>query len=184
MLTWAALEALVAEGCLIRWSPNGDDPPAEGRALYMTPDVFAAITKQPWPSSGGEMPRHTQQRRSAMRQVLERFVKGLHMLIQRDIKELGSVSPLRSHMRGFWEIRSQGRMEETRLFGFFARPGAFVATGFKGRGEFEEQADWDAQRCACEQQWQFLAGNEKYLAEPWPITTRSQLAKYVDRNEE
>lgn len=145
----------------------------------MLPDVRDEVDNQPWPGADGEHPRRTAERRIAMRQVLERYVTGNALLIRRDIKELGS-DPVRPHMRGYWEFRSQGRMEETRLFGFFARPGAFVATAFKGRGTFGSQSDWDTQHAACEARWNQLTGGAAYMTEPWPVQLRRELDVYLN----
>lgn len=145
----------------------------------MLPSIHSAFQQKQWPGATGEHPRRTAERRLAMRQVLERYVTGKSLLIRRDIKEMGS-DPIKAHMRGFWEFRSQGRMEETRLFGFFARAGAFVATAFKGRGEFRLQSDWNAQRNDCAIEWTRLAGSEDFKTSPFPVTLRSQLADYLD----
>lgn len=188
MLTWPELETHVANGTLKRWTHDGKLPILGGRALYMTPAVFEAFQNAPWPESDGELPTRTQERRSAMRAVLKRFTLGQGMLIRRDIKELGS--PLEGApkvgMRGYWEFRSQGKIHETRLFGFFARHGAFVATDFKGRGEFRQgnQQDWDDQRKSCLARWEALTGSASFVQEPWPVLTRDQLTSYLsdDRN--
>ena len=179
MLTWADLQTHVANDELVRWTWNGKPPPADGRALYMVPNVCEEFQRAPWPGSDGERPQQTAERRAAMRQVLERYVRGKNLLIRRDIKELGS-EPIRKHMRGYWEFRSQGRMEETRLFGFFARPGAFVATCFAGRGTFGAQEDWDARRKACEQIWLRIFPNHSWLKDPWPVLLKSNLENYLN----
>lgn len=189
MLTWSDLELQVAEGRLCRWIVyKGQAARAGGRVLYMTPDVQDAVDNRLWPSSDGEKPAHTAERRAAMRAVLKRFVTGKSLNIRRDIKELGS--PLdgstKPDMQGFWEFRSQGRMEETRLFGFFARPGAFVATAFKGRGDFGGgvQADWDLQRDECIAAWHFLFPTNDYMTTPWPVLTKDHLQQYLESSDE
>lgn len=187
MLTWAVLETHVANGTLRRWSLYGDEKTvSDGRMLYMLPDVLNAIDQRPWPGSEGERPSHTADRRSAMRMVLKRFVKGDMLNLRRDIKELGSHidKSIDPKMKGYWEFRSQGRMEETRLFGFFARPGAFVATDFKGRGDFAKgnQAQWNAQRVSCRSKWDALFPTEPPIRKPWPVHTRSHLNAYLERS--
>jgi hypothetical protein len=144
--------------------------------------VFDRFEGRPWPDAQGEDPRHTQQRRTAMRQVLERFVKGHALVLARDIKELGSRDRAQ-HMRGYWEFRSQGRMTETRLFGFFARPGAFIATDFQSRDLYTGQADWDDQRARCGAQWSGLTDKDWYVG-PWPVELRAHLATYLDRDDD
>lgn len=184
MLTWTELETHVAGEILVRWTHNGKPPQEGGRALYMLPGVYRDFEERRWPASDGEAPRHTAERRAAMRAVLKRFTLGDGILIRRDLKELGS--PIDKApgvaMRGYWEFRSQGRREETRLFGFFARPGAFVATAFKGRGEFREgvQLDWDNQREQCLVEWRKLTGEKQPMRDPWPVVTRDDLAIYLE----
>lgn len=145
----------------------------------MTRDVFERFSQRPWPDSAGEDYRRTTERRSAMRQVLERYVKGHALLLNRDIKELGSRDRA-AHMRGYWEFRSQGRMTETRLFGFFARPGAFIATDFQSRAKYVSQDDWDDQRKSCGQIWDDITKSAKYMIDPWPVSLRSELKNYLD----
>lgn len=185
MLTWPDLETHVVAGRLIRWTHDGKASPADGRALYMVPEVYEGVQNRHWPASDGERPAHTADRRAAMRAVLRRYVVGDALLIRRDLKELGS--PIDGapnvRMRGYWEFRSQGRMEETRLFGFFARPGAFVATAFKARGEFRKgmQSDWNAQREKCGIEWHRVFADRRFLSEPWPMLTRDQMSAYLER---
>ena len=154
----------------------------------MLPDVLVAIDERPWPGSDGEKISHTEERRAAMRMVLRRYLKGEMLNIRRDIKELGSHIDKATDpgMKGYWEFRSQGRMEETRLFGFFARPGAFIATDFKGRGEFARgvQSQWDAQRESCKAKWEALFPTQSPMANPWPVQTRAQLISYLERDDD
>ena len=180
MLTWRDLEAHCAHGRLVKWSPRqGSHPPEGGRALYMSPKVYADFEQSPWPGSTGEKPTQTRRRRAAMRTALERYWNGDAINLRHDIKELGS-EPVNAKMRGFWEFRSQGPMEETRLFGFFAFKGAFVSLSFKGRGHFaSDRGAWHAERNACEAQWSALSNGHLYLAAPWPVLTRSQLLAYT-----
>lgn len=161
----------------MRWNVHGRPPPAKGRALYMEKSVHEQFTEQPWPASEGELSRHTRERRAAMRMTLERYVLGHCILLNREMKELGS-DHSRSSMRGFWSIRSQGRMEETRLLGHFARPGAFVATRFAGRGEFRDGPDWQAAKGISDVTWKTLTKGT-YLLDPWPVRLRSELAVYL-----
>lgn len=147
----------------------------------MVPDIALALDTLPWPASQGESERHTRERRAAMITLLERFVRGAVLRNSYDLKELGSAHA-RTDMQGYWELRSQGRMTETRLFGFFARPGAFVCTAFKPRSDFGGKADprWLQQRQACEATWQGLFPGRAYLKTPWPVTTRIQVAAYTE----
>jgi len=148
----------------------------------MLRDVFERFENSPWPDAGGENPLHTRQRRSAMRSVLERYTRGHALVLRNDIKEMGSQDHL-PHMKGYWEFRSQGRMTETRLFGFFARPGAFIATDFQSRANYQTQADWDAQRASCGQRWSDLTtGN--WQDEPWPVSVRVHLKAYLDHEDD
>lgn len=177
MLTWDELEALVSSGRLKRWNVRGRAPPVRGRALYMEKNVYEQFTQQPWPASQGELPRHTSERRTAMRMTLERYVLGHAVILNKELKELGS-DRARTTMRGYWSIRSQGRMEETRLLGHFARPGAFVATRFAGRGEFRDDPDWKAAKDASDVLWHRLT-SKPYLSSPWPVRLRADLATYL-----
>lgn len=183
MLTWRQLEHLCEEQRLVRWRIAIDQPP-KGRSLYMVPDVAEAISNRPWPDSVGEKPAHTAERRSAMHSLIRRFVRGDAINLDRDIKDLGS-KKAKNEMRGYWEFRSQGRMTETRMFGFFARRGAFVATDFQSRGLFGNEGDprWLEQRNRCEQTWRDLAGAASYLVSPWPVRIRAQLAEYLVRED-
>lgn len=149
----------------------------------MTADVFERFTARPWPASQGENPQRTRERRSAMRMVLERFIRGDVLVLNQEIKELGS-RDTNLGMRNYWEFRSQGRMTETRLFGFFARPGAFVATDFQPRDIFETQDDWDRQRDKCRATWAIFSGGNSPIQSPWPVQTRAALAAYLNREEE
>ena len=180
MLTWEQLEKHVVDGRLMKWTCGLKQTPDAGRVLYVLPEVYEALTQKPWPASDGERHVHTKERRQAMRQVLERFVKGHAMLVNREVKELGSASML-THMRGYWEFRSMGRMEETRLFGFFARTGAFVATAFCARGSFTKQADWDRRRQLCDKLWAGIFPNDSFLDEPWPVNAKPEMNSYLDR---
>ena len=116
-----------------------------------------------------------------MRQVLERFVLGQHVRLRNDLKELGTMRN-DAAMRGYWEFRSQGRMVETRLFGFFALPGAFVATDFQPRDIFVTQQDWDGQRQKCAGSWGNLTGGADFLVDPWPVHTRREFETYLERD--
>lgn len=89
-------------------------------------------------------------------------------------------------MRGFWEFRSGLPVEQTRLFGFFARPGAFVATSFHPRGKFGGAADpaWLAEQKAAVSVWKGLFGTASYLESPWPVLTKAQFAEYLERSDD
>ncbi len=106
-----------------------------------------------------------------MRAVLERYVIGAHLNFNIDMKELGSLKP-DSSMQGFWEFRSGLPVEQTRLFGFFGRPGAFVATSFQPRGNFGGMSDpaWKAVRQDGEKHWNDLFGEKEYIKMPWPVS--------------
>lgn len=149
----------------------------------MLPEVHDAIKMRPWPGADGEPVNRTKDRRRAMRSVLERFVKGHAINYGYDIKEMGSevVNP---SMRGYWEIRSQGAMEETRAFGFFARRGAFVATGFNRRGLYPGSITWDEQRNRCRARWDFLSFEAPVIDQPWPVVTRTDLNDYLEQDDD
>ncbi|RYZ90713.1 MAG: hypothetical protein EOP06_07590 [Proteobacteria bacterium] len=115
--------------------------------------------------------------------MLERFVKGDALLHERDLKEL-SFGGQRPAMRGYWEIRSQGRMEETRLFGFFARPGALVGTGFEGKGRLLSGDDYKARRAACGKIWDALLPGCRWIQDPWPVETKDHMYSYLNRVED
>jgi hypothetical protein len=151
--------------------------------LYMLPDAFDGIQSRPWPAAEGESPSRTKARRSAMRTALERYVDGSSLNLNYDIKELGTKN-VDEKMRGFWEFRSQGPMEETRLFGFFARPGAFIATDFQPRGQYESELDWLSQQTGCEARWRALCGDRPYMMAPWPVRVRADLAQYLEREDD
>lgn len=157
--------------------------PSGGRCLYMLNDVFDRFENKPWPTAEWERPQLTRDRRRAMRMVVERFVKGENINLRYDLKELGSDKVINANMKGYWEFRSGPPNEQTRLFGFFARPGAFVATEFALRGDYVDNADWRAQRQACQKQWEQLT-SEAYLAEPWPVLTGADLAEYLERDDD
>lgn len=180
MLTWQQLEQLRHDGRLVRWKVGGREVSDEGRGLYILPDVHEAFSQRPWPASQGENPNRTRERRAAMRQVLERFVLGHAMRLNYDLKELGSEAR-NSAMQGYWEFRSQGRMTETRLFGFFARPGAFVATAFQGRDQFSTSRHWRDRRQKCQALWNALTDNATYMNNPWPAVQAADLEVYLAR---
>ncbi|MBO9519774.1 MAG: hypothetical protein J7493_17080 [Porphyrobacter sp.] len=181
MLTWPDLEALVQAGQLKLWDPrrNGKVLP-NGRALYMVPAVFDAILQKPWPGTmPGERADRVRDRRLAMRQVLERYVLGGLLNLERDIAELGSKIRRPAH-RGFWEFRSQGPSTETRLFGFFARPGAFVATEFASRDVVDFRVRFESST----EIWKNLAGGRACMMSPYPVEKPEHLTKYIDRDDD
>ncbi|KRA81633.1 hypothetical protein ASD76_14010 [Altererythrobacter sp. Root672] len=182
MLTWTDLEALVQDGHLILWDPrkHGKVLP-NGRALYMVPAVFDAILNGPWPGTmPGDRLSLARERKMAMRQVLERYVIGGHLNLERDIAELGS-KILRPEHRGFWQFRSQGPWVETRLFGFFARPGAFVATDFAAR---DAVGDYRVRYSSSSATWAALAGSIPFMMGPYPVETPEHLQSYLDRDDD
>lgn len=185
MLTWSELETHVAARKLRKWEPSKAGTAPDGRCLYMTPDVFEAILVKPWPATRAVSLCRARDRRAAMRMVLERYVKGFGLNLDRDMKELGSMKQ-NAAMRGFWEFRSGQPIEETRLFGFFARPGAFVAFSFEPRGKFGGASDpaWKAERDVCETGWKTLFGARPYLTSPWPVRDRPAFLTYVDRTDD
>jgi hypothetical protein len=144
----------------------------------MLPQVHKDFVDGSWFAPPGEPPARTKERKATMRLVLARYVTGAQLNINRDIKELGSA---RSNvaMRGFWEFRSHPPQEETRLFGFFARTGAFVATDFQPRGKFTSQALWNAQKASCQSRWDSLTNRARVAMVPWPVTTRDHLNTYL-----
>ncbi len=184
MLTWRQLETLCGDdGPLVRWTAGRDTVPVGGRALYMERSVHTDFTARPWPACDGEAATRTATRRAAMRSVLERFVRGHVLRVNADVKDLGS-RDRNEKMRGYFSIRSQGPMTETRLFGFFPRAGAFVATAFEGRDLFVSQADWDNQRELCRATWNRITSGAPFLTDPWPVDTRSNLQAYMSAKDD
>jgi len=180
MLTWRDLIALCDAGRLARWTQRPGGTVAKGdRVLFMLPEIYEAFQQASWPGSDGEDPRRTASRRTAMRAVLNRYVTGKVLVIRADIKELGT-DPKREKMRGLWEFRSQGAIPETRLLGFFARPGAFVALEFDSRGRYEGDGEWVKAKDRCDQAWSRLVGQIPYQNTPWPVTLRSEMMEYLD----
>jgi hypothetical protein len=185
MLTWEALELHRSDGKLVSWMAGKKQTRLNGRCLYMFPDVFDAFVKKPWPATMSHTPRELKNRRLAMRAVLERFVLGGWINVEDDLKELGSMR-LDGSMRGLFEFRSGLPIEQTRLFGFFALPGAFVATSFRARGEFDvEEGDdpqrpWDMERLSSEATWRGLFRKEEYVLNPWPVLTQEKLDTYLE----
>lgn len=116
-----------------------------------------------------------------MRQVLERYVLGRGLNVNYDMKELGSLKNDAS-MRGFWEFRSGPPSEQTRLFGFFALQGGFVATSFKSRARFGGASDpaWEKERSAGEAVWKELFPDAAYLTSPWPVKMSRDFRMYLD----
>lgn len=179
------LEQHAAAGILISWLGGFAEIPPAGRALYMTGEVYEKYQVAPWPQTIPQTPRGMKERRTAMKAVLRRYVAGGHMNIRYDLKELGS-EHVNADMQGFWEFRSGPPVEQTRLFGFFARPGAFIATSFRARGELEASGGqsahdpWLNERVTAEATWQTLFPNQRYMREPWPTMTQASLNFYVD----
>ena len=174
MLTWDELEMHRPQGRLVKWQSSGRAKTGvDGRCLYMLGDVYDAIQKRPWVTTQWHSPSQIKSRRQAMRAVLERYVSGSHLNLNYDMKELGSLKP-DATMQGFWEFRSGLPVEQTRPFGFFARPGAFVATSFQPRGAFGGIADpaWLKVREEGEGQWAALFGAKPYMKMPWPVLTK------------
>jgi hypothetical protein len=180
MLTWVDLVALSDADKLRAWLPSRANATEVGeRVLFMLPDVHESFESAPWPSSSGERAAATRERRAAMRSVLTRFVKGHVLNLRNDIKELGSQDADPS-MRGFWEFRSQGPMSETRLFGYFALKGAFVATDFRSRGDFDgNPGEWKRTRHSSRLLWDSLTSHASPLQSPWPVLTRADLKEYI-----
>jgi len=186
MLTWPEIEAQRASGRLVRWLPSPRMQIEAGwRCLYMLKSVHDAFDARPWPSTQPLSPTIEKQRRQTMRAVLGRYVTGKGLNYGADMKELGSRTA-DAKFTGFWEFRSQPPQEETRLFGFFARPGAFVATSFKGRGSFGgiNHPSWFAERQHGEQEWRDLFGAKAYMTSPWPVRIKMELKAYLDREDD
>lgn len=180
MLTWEELEAHVDAQSLVLWDPRKQGLLPVGRGLYMLPEVFEAMQKRPWPGRvPGEPKERVRERRQAMRAVLERFVIGGRLTLNWDIAELGS-KILRPEHRGFWEFRSAGPWVETRLFGFFARRGAFLATDLQAR----EEIDYRAQFTSCLAKWNGLTGGRPYVADPYPVDKPEHLLDYLNRDDD
>jgi hypothetical protein len=180
LLTWAQLRGFCPEK-LVHWVPPGRDTCAEGRCLYLLPAVSRQLSARPWPDSRGESVQRTSQRRGAMFAVMEAFVDGARLVLNGDIKELGSEDPLRPNMRGYWALRSQGLRTQTRLLGFFARPGAFVATDFGSRDRLNLPNGWPNSRRVSTTRWNALTGRAAYLDSPWPVSSTEKLSIYLDR---
>lgn len=179
MLTWDELEAHLDAGTLMLWDPQKKGIMPNGRGLYMLPPVHDAMVKRRWPGvMPGERKERVQARRQAMRAVLERFILGGRLALNFDIVELGSKLPRPEH-RGFWEFKSSGPWIETRLFGFFARRGAFVATDLRARNLI----DYRAQHTACLLRWNALTSGRPYLDAPYPVDTPDKLNDYLDRDD-
>jgi hypothetical protein len=151
----------------------------------MLGDVFDAVQKRPWETTQSLSPAVLKARRQAMRAVLERYIIGAHLNFNVDMKELGSLKP-DSSMQGFWEFRSGLPVEQTRLFGFFARPGAFLATSFQPRGKFGGMSDpaWKVEREEGEKRWRALFGDKEYIKMPWPVASKDQFFQYLDRKDD
>lgn len=181
MLTWDDIKGLCDCGAGILWLPRGyTEVPPEGRALVMLPNVYQEFCHGTWFAPAGEPSARTRERKASLRLVLERYVKGHHLNLNRDIKELGT-KKINAAMRGCWEFRSHPPKEETRLFGFFARPGAFIAVSFQARGKFVTQNDWQVQRNLCHGYWNSLTGTVPYMTGPWPVLLSADLAEYTER---
>lgn len=177
MLTWDDLEAHRLGGRLILWDPRKRGITPDGRALYMVPAVWEAVQQRPWPAiRPGESRQRTADRRAAMRNVLERFISGGNLTLNHDIAEMGSKLRRPAH-RGHWEFRSVGPAMQTRIFGFFARPGAFVAFDFLGRDE----VDYPRQFAADSARWCALTFHRPTLNSPYPVDTPADLAVYLQR---
>lgn len=186
MLTWAEIEAQRANGRLVLWLPSPRmQIEAGSRCLYMLKSVHDAFDARPWPSTQPLSPAIEKLRRQTMRAVLSRYVTGKGLNYGSDMKELGSRT-VDTKFNGFWEFRSQPPKEETRLFGYFARPGAFVATSFKGRGSFGgiDHSSWLAEQQHCEQEWRNLFGPKAYMKKPWPVRMKTELKAYLDRDDD
>lgn len=167
-------------GALRIWDPDGTGAVPRGRVLYMTPEVFESVLQRPWPGiAPGEMPRVTKDRRTAMKAVLRRFVIGGRVNLEIDMAELGSKLPRPEH-RGVWEFRSGMPATQTRIFGFFARPGAFVALDLKARDEI----DFRQQCREAYSAWATLTGGAAYLNAPYPVKTAVEFAVYLDREDD
>lgn len=178
MLTWDDLEGLCASGALKRWIVRSPAPGFRPRLLYLASDVHVAIATRPWPDADGEAPYRTKARRQAMRSVLERYVRGEGLNLNRDLKEMGT-RDMSQAMRGFWSIRSQGPIHETRIFGFFARKAAFVGLRFGSRANMKDE-DFSEECRICVDEWDRLTDSAAYLTNPWPVRLRSQLSDYIN----
>lgn len=179
-LTWAELDSHEGNDSLRLWTVKRPAITAGGRALYMLPEVHEAVLNRPWPAAfPGELPAKTRDRRAAMRAVLERYVIGGRLNLERDISELGSKIRRPEH-RGFWSFRSQGPRVQTRLLGFFARPGAFVATGFESRDGLDYRTAF-AENLA---RWSALTGGRPFLNSPYPVETPAHLTAYLEHQDD
>lgn len=180
MLTWDELEAHLVAGTLMLWDPRKQGVRPSGRGLYMLPSVYQAMSARPWLGTvPGERKEHVKARRQAMRAVLERFTIGGRLTLNWDIAELGSKIRRPTH-RGFWEFKSSGPWVETRLFGFFARQGAFVALALKAR----EGIDYRQEYSSCRAEWSKLTGGRPCLDNPYPVDTPADLDGYLERDDD
>lgn len=188
MLTWDELQRLELDERLVRWKVGQAETPAGGRALYMLPEVHEAVQQKPWPETMHHGFSERRNRRAAMRAVLNRYTLGGTVNNAVDLKDLGT-KRLDESMRPLFAMRSGGPMEQTRLLGFFARPGAFVATSFRARGYFSHEdpgeriKKWQAERVHCEAVWREQIGDPAWLRDPWPVLTNVDLRKYIDRDD-
>lgn len=184
MLTWGDVERQCADGRLVKWLPSVRTETKEGdRCLYMLKPVFDQFQTGKWPSSVELRPSEENARRRTMRMVLERYVTGKFLNLKYDMKELGSGTERSEVMRGFWEFRSGPPAEQTRLFGFFARPGCFIATSFKARGTLPKGL-WVEEKSDSEKIWASLWPNDIYLKKPWIVSTKAEFSAYLDREDD
>lgn len=167
-------------GRLMLWDPRKRGVMPDGRALFMVPAVWAAIHQRPWPAiKPGETKQRTADRRAAMRNVLERYISGGKLTLNHDMAELGSKLPRPEH-RGHWEFRSVGPDVQTRLFGFFARPGAFVAFDFRPRDEVDYRAQFETDLA----RWRLLTFDRSMLVSPYPVNTPAEFEIYLERDDD
>jgi hypothetical protein len=55
-----------------------------------------------------------------------------------------------------------------------------VATAFRAREDFDGvPEEWDKVRRESQAAWEGLAGDELYLADPWPVLTKAHLVEYI-----
>lgn len=180
LLTWMELEAHVSAMSLVLWDPQRKGVADDGRALYMTPNLFRQMREGPWP--GKDLDRSaaaTRERRAAMRMVIERFINGAYLKNELEIAELGS-RLLKPQHRGFWEFKSGKPDIETRMFGFFARRGAFVGLSLRARDEVNFATEY----VKCKSEWDGLTGGRPVLDTPYPVVTQNDLRMYLTREDD
>lgn len=152
---------------------------AQKRTIFMTPAVFADFNVQPWPRDPLNLDDRPAERRRNFHGLLERFVAGQNVVPDQHLKLLRPAAPTFANV---WEFRSMPPDPQTRLIGYFVSVGCFLALWFGPRRELDPLIGrgWNAVVKDVHDEFDVLFPGRTPLQSKWPVSTRAELARYIN----